>query len=166
MSASLPQQRRRRTRTTQRRTRLRPLSSNCMTREGDGRFTLEVMGKRRKTGRRETVPDGCGGAGSMSERTRKKEKRERSTGMGHRYEHQDWIWATRIAYIFDSFSQGFSRSYFFIIPESSSFSFYPFFWFPAGICLCQTTVLKSLQDGAEIKLLPSIFNTCLPCLQK
>lgn len=143
MSASLPQQRRRRTMTTARRTRLRPHSSNRMTREGDGRFTLEVMGKGRKTGRRETVPDGCGGAGSMSERTRKKEKRERSTGMGHRFEHQDWIWATRIAYIFDDFSQGFSRSYYFKNSKRVlHFLSIPFFWFPAGICLCQTSAAK------------------------
>lgn len=67
--------------------------------EGTGR--VELMRKRE---RRETVPDSCGGAGGMVERTRKKDVRNRSNGMGQRYQKVERIWAERVPYAFSSFS--------------------------------------------------------------
>lgn len=66
--------------------------------EGGG---VELMRKRE---RRESVPDSCGGAGGMVERTRKKEVRNRSNGMGQRFLKVERIWAERIPYAFNSFS--------------------------------------------------------------
>lgn len=62
---------------------------------------VELMRKRE---RRETVPDSCGGAGGMVERTRKKEVRNRSNGMGQRFQKVDRIWAERVPYAFNGFS--------------------------------------------------------------
>nr|PNR60299.1 hypothetical protein PHYPA_003092 [Physcomitrium patens] len=58
----------------------------------------------RKRERRETVPDSCGGAGGMVERTRKKEVRNRSNGMGRRFQKVERIWTERINYCFNGFS--------------------------------------------------------------
>jgi hypothetical protein len=41
----------------------------------------------------------------------------------------------------------------------------PFFGFQQAYVYVRRLPLKSLRDGAEINLFPSIFNTCLPCLQ-
>jgi hypothetical protein len=62
---------------------------------------VELMRKRE---RRETVPDSCGGTGGMMERTRKKEVRNRSNGMGQRFQKVERIWAERIPYAFNCFS--------------------------------------------------------------
>lgn len=67
--------------------------------EGVGR--VELLRKRE---RRETVPDSCGGAGGMVERTRKKDVRNRSNGMGQRFQIVERIWAERVPYAFSSFS--------------------------------------------------------------
>lgn len=82
--------------------------------DGVDRHALSTLGKRRagvarvelmrKRERRETVPDGCGGAGGMAERIRKKEVRGRSNGMGQRFHKSDRIWAERISYCFNCFS--------------------------------------------------------------
>jgi len=62
---------------------------------------VELMRKRE---RRETVPDSCGGAGGMVERTRKKEVRNRSNGMGQRFQKVERIWAERTPYAINGFS--------------------------------------------------------------
>jgi len=65
------------------------------------RGRVELMRKRE---RRETVPDSCGGAGGMVERTRKKEVRNRSNGMGQRFQKVERIWAERTPYAINGFS--------------------------------------------------------------
>lgn len=62
---------------------------------------VEVM---RKRGRRETVPDSCGGAGGMVERVRQKELRGRSNGMGQRFQMVDIIFSERAHYCITSFA--------------------------------------------------------------